>query len=167
VPQRITDVKTLVTALNREGVDYVVIGGIALVLQGGAHVTFDVDLAFARGLNNIEHVVKALEAFKPRPRGFDPDLRFIWDAQTVISSTLMTLETSIGDVDLLGETPGVDSYQELVARSTEIELDRGVVVRVASLHDLLAMKKAAGRTKDERHISELQALIELDRTSET
>jgi hypothetical protein len=160
VPDRITDVRILVTALNVEGANYVVIG-IALILQGGAHITFDADVAFARHKTNLESIVRALAPFNPRPRGFDPELPFIWDVQSLRSATLLTLETTIGDVDLLGETPGVASFNDLFARANTVDLE-GQPVRVASLEDLLAMKRSANRDKDARHILELEALLKLN-----
>ena len=135
-----------------------IVGGIALLLLGGSHITFDADLAFARDKDNLDHIVDALGPFHPRLRGIDPHLPFIWDAQTVRNSTILTLVTDIGDVDLLGETEGVSSFSELYSRSVEIDLD-GERVHVACLEDLLAMKLAANRDKDQRHIFELRALI--------
>jgi hypothetical protein len=61
--------------------------------------------------------------------------------------TNFTLETSIGDIDLLGEVAGVGAYKEAFERSTELKLF-DYEVRVLSLDDLIKAKKAAGRPKD-------------------
>jgi predicted nucleotidyltransferase len=59
-----------------------------------------------------------------------------------------------------GNVPGVDSFQGLWERSSEKVLF-GVPVRVASLEDLIAMKRAAGRAKDQPHLLELERLRSL------
>lgn len=72
----------------------------------------------------------------------------------------MTLETDVSPVDLLGEIPGIGSFEELWERSVETEL-YGIQIHVASLDDLIAMKKAANRPKDQAHLLELLALKRL------
>jgi hypothetical protein len=66
------------------------------------------------------------------------------------------LKTLIGDIDVLGETPGA-SFEQLMSNSVEHEL-YGHKVAVASLEDLIAMKLVANRPKDRMHVLELEAL---------
>jgi hypothetical protein len=63
-------------------------------------------------------------------------------------------------VELLGHSAGIGSFDELWERSIEMALE-GRSVRVASLDDLLGMKRAAGRPKDFEHIVQLEALKRL------
>ena len=65
--------------------------------------------------------------------------------------------TTAGDVDLMLVLPGVDSFEGLLARSMVVEL-QGRRVRVASVADIIAMKRVAGRPKDLDHIEELEEL---------
>ena len=72
----------------------------------------------------------------------------------------MTLSTDLGPVDLLAEAPGVDAFDQLWSRAQEMLLF-GLSVRVASVDDLIRMKKATGRPKDSEHAMQLQALKKL------
>ena len=63
--------------------------------------------------------------------------------------------TAEGDLDLLVDPPGSPGYAALRRRADVIELD-GVSVRVASLEDLVAMKRAAGRLQDQIDVESLE-----------
>jgi hypothetical protein len=81
----------------------IVIGGVALQLQGSSYATYDLDLAYARSRENAARIATALKPFAPRPRDWSPDLPFVFDAQTLVSSEVLTLETTAGDLDLLAK----------------------------------------------------------------
>jgi hypothetical protein len=72
----------------------------------------------------------------------------------------LNLFTDLGEVDVMRETPGVDSFEGLWERAVPMDLG-GFTVRVASLDDLIAMKRAADRPKDRNHLYELLALKKL------
>lgn len=72
----------------------------------------------------------------------------------------MTLETSVSPVDILSDIPGIDSFEGLWERSVVRPL-YGLAVHVASVDDLISMKRAANRPKDQNHILELLALKKL------
>ncbi len=55
---------------------------------------------------------------------------------------------------ILAEPKGVDNFEGLWARADTMEMF-GLAVRVASIEDLIAMKRAANRPKDQVHILEL------------
>lgn len=129
-------------------------------LQGSAHITDDVDVSYARDIANLTQLASALKKHKGRLRGVPEDLPFILDAQTFRNTLNLTLVTDLGSLDLLGEPAGVESFEGLWERSAAMEVD-GIEVHVASVDDLLAMKRAANRPKDQNHILELEALRRL------
>ena len=71
--------------------------------------------------------------------------------------TNLTLDTRFGKIDVIGEVPGVTSFDEIWTRSSLIHV-YGYPVRIASLGDLIRMKRAANRPKDRLHLLELEAL---------
>lgn len=155
-----TDFRRIIGALNDSGLRFVIIGGIAMRLQGSAHITDDIDFAFARDPASLETLVKVLAPYHPRLRGVPAGLPFFWDVRTLQTSINLTLETDAGSVDLLGEPAGIVSFDDLWQRAALIDW-QGVPVRVASVDDLIAMKRAANRPKDQNHLLELEALRKL------
>ena len=75
----------------------------------------------------------------------------------------MTLETDVSPVDILGDIPGIELFEGLWLRDAVKEIYE-LAVYVASVADLLAMKRAANRPKDQAHILEL---LELQKLLET
>src|SRR5713101_8071995 len=120
------------------GVEFVVIGGVAMGLQGSAHLTKDIDFCYARTPKNMERLAKALEPFHPVLRGAPPGLPFRFDAKTIANGLNFTLTTDLGDLDFLG----------------------GVECRVLSLEGLIKSKTASGRPRDMYVLPELRGLNE-------
>jgi predicted nucleotidyltransferase len=142
------DFFAILTLLTDAGVRFVVVGGVAMHLHGASNVTFDFDVAFARDPADF-HAVERLTTLL--------DARCVRDAPSLRDSTYLTLETVRGNVDLMANLPGMDCFAGLWERATMMEVD-GCMVRVASLDDLIAMKRAANRPKDREHIIQIQAL---------
>lgn len=166
MPPAYPDFSAVLTALGAAGVRFVVIGGVAMAVHGSAHVTTDIDLCYARDSANLGALAASLAPHKPSLRGVPEDVPFLWDARTLRSMVNFTLRTDIGDVDLLGDPPGAPGFDILWERAIPFEIN-GVRVRVASLDDLIAMKRAANRPKDQGHVMELEALRKLTRAGES
>lgn len=150
----------ILEAFRQHNVRAVLIGGVAMRLHGSAHITDDVDFCYGRDADNLAALVAALAPSRPKLRGSPEGLPFFWDVRTLKNVLNLTLTTDIGILDLLGEAPGVTSFDELWTRSVEMEA-HGIPIRVASLDDLIAMKRAANRPKDQAHLMELLALKRL------
>jgi hypothetical protein len=138
----------------------VVIGGVALNLHGGDNLTLDMDISFARDRANATALATALARHSPRLRGVPADLPSSVDSHLIRNATVLTMTTDLGDFDMLAEPTGVDSFEGLYQRAAIMEVD-GMEIRVASLDDLAAMKRAAGRPKDLTHIMTIEALKRL------
>jgi hypothetical protein len=148
-----------VQALADGGVDFVIIGGWAAILHGSAYVTQDLDVSFSRTATNLRRLVAALAPFHPRLRDLPAGLPFVWDEATLRNSTVLTLDTGIGKIDLLAEVAGIGNFDEVMANSVSMRaFDRDV--RVLDVCSLIRSKRAAGRTKDLLILPELEALLE-------
>jgi predicted nucleotidyltransferase len=146
--------------LVERGVDFVVIGGIAAVLHGSARTTFDLDITFATDDANLVALGDVLTALGARLKGVDDEVPFVADAQTLRRVELLTLVTSLGELDVLSGPPGAQPYGELRRNADRYDLG-GFNVSVASIDDLIEMKQAAGRAKDLLDIEELEAIKRL------
>src|SRR6267143_3626903 len=134
------------------GVEFVVIGGAAMGLQGSAHLTKDIDFC-------MERLAKALQPFHPVLRGTPPGLPFRFDAKTIASGLNFTLTTDLGDLDFLGEVSGLGFFQDVLGAS-DVKDVGGVDCRVLSLEGLIKSKIAAGRPRDLYVLPELRGLNE-------
>lgn len=152
-------IQSAVDSLVEHNVEFVIVGGVAIIAHGVPYATFDLDFCYSRTTENIKKIVDALAGFNPRLRDFPENLPFIWDERNLPSGTNFTLETNIGDIDLLGEVAGVGSYSEVFTNSIVMKLF-DYEVRVLSLDDLIKAKKAAGRPKDLFVLPQLETLQE-------
>ncbi|MEO8025246.1 MAG: hypothetical protein ABI823_02170 [Bryobacteraceae bacterium] len=149
--------ETAIQALCDAGVDFVVIGGLSATLHGSAAITFDLDIFYARTQSNLRRIVAALEPYHPRPREFPPGLPFVWDEATVRNGSMLTLHTDAGDVDLLAEVAGLDSFDAVKATAIEVQAF-GRRICILDLPSLIRAKRAAGRPKDLLALPELESL---------
>ena len=155
----IPDYRTLVTALVQARVDFVIVGGIALVLHGSARITRDLDICYDRQRENLKRLARALKPFQPTLRGAPAELRFTLDWQTLESGLNFTLTTTAGDIDLLGAITGIGPYAVVARFGQKMEIyDREV--RVLSLEGLERAKRAAGRPRD---VLDLADILEIRR----
>jgi len=151
--------KTL-EALRNSHVEFVLIGGAAMAVQGSAYVTRDLDFCYARTGKNMEQLAAALSPFHVKLRGAPGNLPFRFDAETIALGLNFTLITDLGEIDLLGEVVGLGDFEKVRAESEKLEI-YGTECLVLSLSGLIKSKRAAGRPRDLMVLPELEALKEL------
>lgn len=152
----------LLRELVEHGVDFVVIGGVAIVGHGSARNTRDLDIVYAVDPANLEALGETMVGLGARLRGVDEEVPFVPDARTLRQTPILTLDTALGWIDLLVSPAGSPAYAQLKARAERITID-GVVVPIASLDDLESMKRAAGRPKDLLDLEEIEVIRRLRR----
>lgn len=144
------------------GIDFVVIGGFAAIAHGSVQVTRDLDICYSTDAPNLEALGRGLVELGARLRGVAEDVPFVPEGATLRRTRVLTLETAEGPLDILADPAGTPGYEILSQRAIEVPV-AGVIVRVASLEDLLAMKRASGRPKDLLAVEELEAIARLGR----
>ena len=152
----------LLERLVTGGVDFIVVGGLAAVVHGSAAITRDLDITYSADEDNLERLGRALVGLHATLRGVTDDVPFIPDGRTLRRMRILTLDTPEGWIDLLAYPGGAPSYEALRERALRANL-AGVEVQIASLDDLIAMKKAAGRPKDLVAVEELEAIRRIRR----
>jgi len=150
----------ILEALDRHGVRYVLIGGLAAVLHGSAHVTTDVDVVPEEALHNLERLSAALKELGARIRvAGEPDgVPFDHSAESLARVRIWNLQTSKGDLDITFEPSGTRGYDDL-QRDVVLMRVRGIDVPVASLADVIRSKEAAGRERDRAVLPALRELL--------
>lgn len=143
--------------LGNAGVDYVVVGGIAAQAHGTSLFTGDLDICYSSDQENLDRLGQTLVDLGARLRGVTADVPFIPDGRTLRRTQILTLDTPDGPLDLLVDPSGSPGYAALSERALRVEW-AGTTIKVASLEDLIAMKRAAGRPKDLLALEELEAI---------
>lgn len=145
----------LVKALTREGVEYVLVGGVALNLHGIVRATEDVDLFIRPSEDNVDRLRRAL--------------RSLWDDPEIaqISASDLTGDYPTirygppGDpivIDLLAALGSAVRFEDLEAQTVMVE---GVPVRVATPATLYRMKKDTVRPIDRADAAALREKFRL------
>jgi hypothetical protein len=75
-------------------------------------------------------------------------------------SRLQLLATQYGDLECLGAVGDGQSYEDLLDRAPDLELEDGLVVRVIDLPTLIELKEKAGRPKDLAALPVLRATLD-------
>ena len=150
----------MVADLERAGVRFVVIGGIAARAHGSVRITEDLDICYDPADDNVRLLASVLVEWSAYLRGVEPGLPFVLDERTFRTTPIMTLITDRGAIDVFDTVEGVGGYPEVLAASVEIT-SGDLRFRALDLPALLAAKRATGRPKDAEQIPELEALVEL------
>lgn len=69
MPESLPDFPNILAALEAAQVRFVLIGGLAMVAHGSAHITVDIDICYARDRDNLAAIVAALKPSNPHLRG--------------------------------------------------------------------------------------------------
>jgi len=147
----------LLEALVEGNVDFVVVGGLALGSWGVVRGTKDVDIVAAEDEENRARLVAVAVDLGGHVQRADMLVSSAFSIGALLASEeRVMIETPLGPLDVVRGLPGVPVYEELASRATEVSL-LGVRVRVCSLSDLRAMKRAAGRTRDLADLEDLDA----------
>ena len=152
----------ILAALERHGVQYVIIGGLAATLHGSPVMTTDLDICPARERDDLERLAQALVELRARIRtaGVPEGLAFACDA-TFLSriEVALNLTTKFGDLDLSFIPSGTRGFADLHQHAVPMSL-MGRPVAVASLADVIRSKEAANRPKDRIVLPALRLLLE-------
>ena len=156
------DPDRIFSILVEQEVRFVVIGGLAGNLRGTPVVTHDLDVCYARRDDDLVRMAAALELVHARLRVAREadEVVFPLDERSLRLGDSFTLKTDFGPFDILGTPSGTKGYEDLAAGATTFDLGGNTFVLVASVDDLIRMKRASARTKDIAQLAHLEALRE-------
>lgn len=137
-------------------VRFVLIGGLAGNAHGSTTATLDLDICYERTHENIDRLASVLQRLHVTLRGAPAGLPFKVDGRTIRRGLNFTFDTEYGPFDCLGEASGY-TY-DVLAPNAQLGDVGGINVLIASLDDLIRMKRAAGRLKDLVEIENLSKL---------
>ena len=141
------DLPALLATLCDSGVEFIIVGGVAAVLQGVPITTTDLDIVHRRTPENVARLLEVLlkldatMRYDMARRGLRPT------AEMLAGKGQINLSTSLGPIDPLCELDAGQGYDELLPHSVAVH-DEGRELHVLDLPTLIAAKTKAGRPKD-------------------
>ena len=137
----------ILAELRRHNVDFIVVGGVAAVLEGAPLNTFDLDIVHSREPGNIERLLGALESLEAAYRTVG-ERKLKPDASHLSSPGHQLLTTRFGTCDILGAIGRSQSYDDLLPHTVELEVADDLRVRVLDLETLIRTKEETRGEKD-------------------
>jgi predicted nucleotidyltransferase len=144
-------------SLARHDVRFIVVGGVAAVLQRVPVNTLDFDIVHDRRPDNVECLLAALAeldaVYRDDPRRLRPN------ESHLLGAGAQLLRTERLDFDVLGSIDGGKSYDDLLPDTDLIEV-AGRTVRVLTLEKLIDVKRRLTRPKDKFMLLHLEATLD-------
>lgn len=158
------NVRQIFSALNDAQVDYVVVGGLAVILHGYLRATADLDLAIGLSPDNAGRGMRALASVGLQPRlpvamddFADEDKRRDWlRNRNMLVFPLWDPNNPLRSVDVFIDEPVV--FGDLLTDAVVKDMD-GQKVRIASIPHLIEMKQRSGRPRDLQDIDKLRQIL--------
>jgi hypothetical protein len=152
------NLKTLLERLLAHEIDFVLIGGFAAVVHGATLVTQDVDICMAITENSVTRLREALKDLHPWHR-MNPTAKLSFAEHPVVTqgTNNIYLKTDLGVLDVLSEAQPAGNFDAIKRRSVEIPL-YGHRCKVISIEDLIQVKEAMSRPKDQQAAQELKLI---------
>lgn len=150
----------ILSVLEKHGVQFVLIGGLAAIVHGSPFPTEDLDFTPEASVENLTRLSDALRELHATVRAAEVDepLPFSHDAASLGAVGVWNLHTPHGILDISFVPTGTDGYPDLARDAVDTPIF-GVVVKVASLADVIRSKQAANRLKDQRVLPTLREIL--------
>jgi predicted nucleotidyltransferase len=151
--------RLLLRRLREAEIDFVLVGGLAVNAWGYLRATRDVDLVPDPSSENLARLDALLVDLGGKVEVGEGLLESSAIRTFLRTGDRTLVLTDLGRIDILQGLPQVPSFAALDEGSTDVDLD-GLIVKVCSLDDLLAMKRASDRPRDRDDLEALEAAHE-------
>ncbi len=151
------DPYALFDALERERINYVVVGGFARVVHGSAERTSGLDIVPSLREENLRRLGRVLEALD----AVDPDGGPV-ALEKVAAGEPLHVQTAAGEVRVVPKPWGTRGYDDIRIRANRENLGQAVRPAIASVVDLTRMLEASHRAEDAERLHRLRRMMELE-----
>ncbi len=133
------DYRDMIKCLQREGVEFMLVGGYAVALHGWSRMTYDIDFWIMANPQNAAAVMRALKLF-------GAPLMDLKEEDFHKPGMVFQIGMEPQRIDILSAISGL-TYEEAIKRAVQVTVD-GLLLKMISLDDLIINKRASGRPKD-------------------
>ena len=151
------NLSALIEALVSADIRFILVGGLAAVVQGAPVTTMDVDIVHLRSSENISKLFDFLQSMdavyrRPDDKVIEPKKKDLFE----MGHTLLT--TRLGPLDVLAFVEEGKTYEDLLEHTIENDY-RGHTVRVLRLEMLTELKKASNNPAEKQRLSVLEETL--------
>jgi hypothetical protein len=146
--------------LDQSRVWYILVGGLARVLQGSDEVTVGVDLTPSTREGNIERLAEALMRLDALPTN---GARLARSAAEPQRDPVVAFDSPSGEIKVVTEPAGTRGFDDLRHKGNWLHIGEGLRTQVASPGDLVRMLEALERPGRENNLEAMRRVVELDR----
>jgi predicted nucleotidyltransferase len=146
-------------ALREGGVEFIVAGGLAAVLNGAPINTYDLDIVPSRDEANVDRLLQVLGQLEGIYR-IQPERKLRPGATHLRSPGHHNLITNCGPLDVLGTIGRGLRYEDLLPHTVAMEIGGGIQVRVLDLETIIALKEELAGEKDLAVLPTLRRTLE-------
>ncbi|OVE81200.1 hypothetical protein BVY03_04355 [bacterium K02(2017)] len=151
------DLAALLKHLNQSKIEFVVVGGLAAVIQGAPITAFDLDIVHLQTNENIQKLASLLESLNAYQRC--PDNKIIKPTSEHLSAKgHLLLNTNYGPLDILAVIEQNKGYKDLLNDVVEIEI-QDMKIKVLSLEAIVKLKKFSKDNRDKQRLPVLEETI--------
>jgi hypothetical protein len=139
-------------------VEFVLVGGLAALLDGAPVQAFDTSLVHSREKANAERLLAVLDVLEAVFRA-QPERRLKPTLSHLSGPGHLDLLTLYGPLDVLGSIGRGLVYEDLLPDTGVLDIGSSTTIRVLTLEKLIALKEELGGEKDRAMIPILRRTL--------
>jgi len=151
------DLSAVLEGLIKADVNFILVGGLAAVVQGAPVTTMDVDIVHNRSTENIVKLLAFLKSIGAFHRRLDD--RVIEPKERDISGEGHALfSTQLGPLDVLAVIEEGKTFEDLLEHTVDVKF-RGHTIKVLDLKMIIELKRASRDPKDKHRLPVLEETL--------
>jgi len=151
------DLSAILEGLIKAEVNFILVGGLAAVVQGAPVTTMDVDIVHSRSSENIIKLLAFLKSIGAFHRRLDEKI-IIPSERDISGKGHALFSTQLGPLDVLAVIEQGKTYEDLLEHTVDVKF-RGHTIKVLDLKMIIELKRASRDLKDKQRLPILEETL--------
>ena len=153
------NISALIDALTEGNVEFIIVGGVAVVIHGAPVATFDLDIIHRQTEQNVDRLLGVLRKLQAchRMQALLGNIQVPTKAE-LMGNGQLNLSTSLGPLDPLCQLHDGRRFDDLLENSMMVDNNLNKI-RVIDIPTLIEIKRTIDRPKDRNAVAELELLL--------